>query len=233
MTDLLDRIEPVARPLLSRVDAALIAHGAPAGHPIWDLLRRLGGTPGDAVAFVAGLDPTPLRSAGREVTEQISRYAAAPIPSRIPWSGASGEAYAPVAAALEAHLGSPEGDEAQTMTGQLRATASYVDDVAAWVGTARASMAAALADVLGSSQALSVRTTSALAGDLSQLAGRVPAEVVVAAADIGAHLLAAAEQAHAAGHRLLQQWAGRLRELTYHGAAPQAVRHGATIDFHH
>jgi hypothetical protein len=239
MSDALDRIEPVARPLLSRVDAALVAHGAPAGHPIWDSLRRLATTPGDAVAFFAALNPAPLRSAAVDVREQISRYAGAPIPARVPWSGAGGESYAPVAAALEAHLGAPGSGagtapgDTESMAGRLLATASYVDDVAEWIGTARTSIAVALADVLASSQALAVRRTDALAGDIAQIAGRVPAGVVAAAADIGAHLLIAAEEAHSSGHDLIGRWSGLLGELSYHGAAPQPVRHGSTIDFHH
>jgi len=48
MMDLLDRVTGPAADLLARVDDGLLAEGAPAGHPIWPLLRRAGALPGDA-----------------------------------------------------------------------------------------------------------------------------------------------------------------------------------------
>jgi hypothetical protein len=65
--DALARVEPVARPLLREVDVALATLGAPADHPVWPLLRRLGVTPADAVAFFAEARPDAIRSAGAAV----------------------------------------------------------------------------------------------------------------------------------------------------------------------
>ena len=73
MRDVLARIEPVTRDLLTRVDAALMVHGAPAEHPVWARLRRLGSTPADAVAFFAHADPEPLHVAAAAVRRPSRR----------------------------------------------------------------------------------------------------------------------------------------------------------------
>jgi hypothetical protein len=217
--DALSRIEPVARDLLSRVDAALVSHGAPADHPIWTYLRRLNTTPADAVAFFADGDPETLLTAGAAVREQAEGYRAATIPARVAWQGAVGDLYASQAAALHAHLG----DTAR----RLNDTATYVEAVADWWRESRGGMAVALAEVLTSTQAVELgaaQRAPSISGDPGGVA---------AAADIGAHVLAAAARAHDAGYDLLGSWSGRLDELTYRAPEVGPARFDATIDVHH
>jgi uncharacterized protein YukE len=212
VTDLLDRIEPVARELLRRVDAELVNHGAPDGHPIWDRLRRLGTTPADAVAFFAGADPQPLREAAAALRRQADLYAEAPVPTRVAWAGAAGEAYAAQAEALSGY--------AATMGERLLATASYVDSVADWYADARRRVAGALADAIGSAEAVT-------------LTAGARAEAIQAAADLGAHVLAAADAAHEDGYGLLRRWAPALGELPYRPAEAGPARVDASIDLRH
>src|SRR5688572_14059983 len=92
--DALARLEPVARELMRRVDTALVTLGAPVEHPVWGLLRRLGTTPADAVAFFAGVDPRPLADAAAALRDQADAYETAEIPVEVPWRGTAGETYA-------------------------------------------------------------------------------------------------------------------------------------------
>ena len=90
MIDALARIEPVARGLLREVDDVLVAHAAPAEHPVWALLRRLATTPADAVRFFAGLDPaTDARDAvvywsGGSAVNSVPDFSYAVLRSRDP-----------------------------------------------------------------------------------------------------------------------------------------------------
>jgi len=190
--DALARLEPVARDLVHRVDTALVTLGAPADHPVWPLLRRLGVTPADAVRFVVETDPTPLRATAAALRDRAEAYEATELPADLPWRGAAGETYAEQAAGLRAHLGE--------LAGRLRATAAYADDVADWSARSRERLARALADVLTSAQAVTVRT------------GTSPAP---AAADIGVRLLGAVAEAVAEGTDGHRRWASELGELPY------------------
>jgi hypothetical protein len=236
--DALSHIDPVARKLLDRVDAALVGLGAPAEHRVWVLLRRIGATPGEVTAFFLGVDPALLLAAASALRGQIREYAAAQIPTSIGWRGAAGEAFTAQAVALARHLGGEgnvSGDDA-SLCGRLDATASYVEDIADWYTTSRALVARSLADVLTSTQAVTVRSCNALDGldDPALLPGRVPAGAVLAAADIAAHVLSAAVTAHEAGHDLERRWGPRLGELPYRAPALTGpARLGATIDLHH
>jgi hypothetical protein len=198
--DALDRIAPVARDLVARVDALLVRHGAPPDHPVWAELRRLGTVPGDAVEFFARVDVMELRTSAARLRAQAEHFAAAAIPPEVHWHSTAGESYSAHAAALAAHL--------DGMIARLTAMAEYADAVADWFGRARNTMAMALADVLAASEAIVLRP-----GQDPESA--VPAGTLRAAADIGAHLLAAAAQARADGHDLLYDWRGRLDALPY------------------
>jgi hypothetical protein len=200
--DALARIEPVARPLLLAVDEALTSLGAPAEHPIWPLLRGLTATPADAVAHVA--DSIPDRAAGERLRAEADRYEGLAVPTAIDWAGAAGEAYAVRAASL-AQYGHA------TLAGALRATASFVDAVADWHGRSRDRVAGAVADALGSLQAVTLRTGE----------GQVR---IVAAADIGAHVLSAAAEVLAEGERLRDDWAGRLDGVLYQPPTEEGAR---------
>jgi hypothetical protein len=283
--DALSRLEPVARPLLQQVDEVLLRAGAPGDHEIWPLLRRVGVTPGDAVTAVATLAGmgggtdfgAALPALADELLRQADGYAAAVVPTRVPWSGGAGQAYAARATALARHLngstdhagtgnlragsivgqglyesdygagreGYSPGRAADNLAGRLRETASYVDDVGDWQRRSRDRIARALATVLSSAQAVSLRAShaspaetaasagSAVTGGTAAAAGgaltagsavtagpsvTAPTAVVVAAADIGAYVLTAAADALTDGDSVYRSWAGRLAELPYRDA---------------
>ncbi|MGE5827623.1 MAG: hypothetical protein ACM30G_04565 [Micromonosporaceae bacterium] len=229
--DALQRVEPAARGLLVRVDAALIAHGAPDGHPLWPLLRRAAVPPGEAVAFFAGVDPAPLRAAAGDLRGLAQRYAETSVPTQPAWQGSAGAAYTAAAEALAAHLGA--GDDPDSMGGRLAATASYVEEVADWYAKTRAAIAVALVEVLGCAQAVAVGTGPDLSAGAAELAR--PADVAVppalaAAADIGAHVLAPVVAALELGRELADRWAQRLAELSLPAPPVGAIGFGPGIE---
>jgi hypothetical protein len=211
--DALARLEVVARDLMRQVDAALVTLGAPADHPVWGLLRRLRTTPADAVAFFVGIDASGLRDAAATLRDQAEGYEAMPIPVDVPWRGAAGESYAAHGTDLDNHLTGP-------LAHRLRGSAACADEVADWCRRSRDRLARALATVLTSAEAVTVRSGP-------------PTGVVVAAADIGAHVLAAVDEAVAAGRALHDRWQPNLSEAVFHRSAdPGPARLDATIDVH-
>jgi hypothetical protein len=218
--DLLDQIYPPARDLLDRVDAALIAGGAPPGDPILPLLRRLGALPGDTAAQLAAAVPDPLSATGDSVRRQADGYESgqASVPAPAAWRGPAAESFAARWSTLSGHLA---GDPA-SMAGRLVATASYLDDVAAWLTRGRTAMAGTLAECLSSAEAATLRATPASGPDPARPAptGGI-GDAVRAAAVLGAHVLGCAAEVLDDGQRLLDAWAGRLDELP--GPAPAQV----------
>jgi hypothetical protein len=212
--DALDRLEPVVRPLLRQVDDALATLGAPAEHAIWGHLRRVGATPADAVTYFADLQPVRLRAAAQTMRAQAAGYQAAAVPASPPWQGGAATAYAAHAASLAAHLHGEDG-----LAGALRASASYVDDIADWAQRSRDRMARALAEVMASAQAVTVRSQPALANVLRTGASADLARAVVAAADIGAQLLAVADETVSAGQDVRRAAAATATEVGYRAPA--------------
>jgi len=206
--DLLDRVHPVAAPLLERVDTTLVTAGAPAEHAIWPLLRRLGALPGELVGYLASVPPGGLAGASDALRGHAAGYLHRidEVPMPAAWRGPAAEAYATAWSGLSAHLsGGPD-----TLAGRLTDTASYLDEVAAWLGRARRAIAGTVAECLGSAEALAVRVS----GD------------TVAAATIGAYVLATTAEVLDDGQALADRWSGRLGELTYR--PPVASGTGAT-----
>jgi hypothetical protein len=229
--DALARLAPVARPLLRQVDNALATLGAPAEHPVWGLLRRVGATPADAVSFFADLEPGRLRGAAERLRTRADGYAEAPVPAQLSgWAGSTAEAYATQAAGLAGHLHTG-------LAGQLRTSASYVDAVADWYAASRDELARCLADVLGSSQAVTVRSQPLGRGLADVVRGGAGgdglARAVAAAADIGVAVLGVAEDAVARGSDVHRRWASELPELTYRAPAHLEPTRDATIRLHH
>jgi len=186
VTDVLDRLAGPAGELLARVDDILVARGLPAGHPIVDLLRRLGALPADAAHAISAQRSAPLRAAGSELRRHADGYGA--LHADTDWQGTAAERFAAQRSAVAAHLaGSAE---------RIRDTADYLDDVADWIDRSRRDLAAVLADALGSIEAVRLREAD---GD--------------AAATIGARVLGAVHDAHEAGRDLARRWAGRLDEI--------------------
>src|SRR5205814_7796728 len=165
LMDLLDRIYPIGRDLLDRVDATLAARGAPAQHPIWPLLRRLGAPPGEVVGHLAGVSPDGLTEAGDAIRREVEayRHRADEVPMPATWRGPAAEAYGGTWAGLSAHLA---GSGPDTLAGRLTDTAGYLDEVSAWLRRARHALAGTLAECLGSAEALTLRSAPPT-GDLT------------------------------------------------------------------
>ncbi|MEN3307211.1 MAG: hypothetical protein V7603_3413 [Micromonosporaceae bacterium] len=237
--DLLARLAAPAQDLLERVDRALLTGGAPAGHPIWPLLRRLGALPGELVIELAATTPESLRAAADPLRELARAYVDGLdlMPGAAGWRGDAAEAFGAQWRALAAHLA----DGADSMAGGLTGTASYVDDVAGWLAATRDAVAVALARCLGSTEAATLRAlpAGALGSGVAGLAGgwlatgapgamAGPRSAILAAAGIGAHLLRAAADGLDHGEALHSRWAGRLDELPYRptpAPAPPADTH--------
>jgi hypothetical protein len=213
--DALDRVAGAGRDLLGRVDAVLIAHGAPPGHAVLTHLRRLGALPGDVLAAFCALRPAALLAAGAGVRRRAEgcveeRAELAATVDATHWEGDAATSFTARWRSFDAHLGDRADPGQDSLAGRLAATASYVDDVAEWAGDARRGLALALAEALGSLDAVRLRTV----GD--------PGGAVVAAATIGALVLEAAGRQVDAGEAVAARWAGRLGELPFRpvGATP-------------
>ena len=223
--DLLDRVHPIARELLTRVDATLLSSGAPDDHPIWPLLRRLGALPGEAVDHLAELAPETLSVTAGALRDRADGYRSwtASVPVVEAWRGPAAEGFAARWSTLAGHLA---GDE-ETMAGRLVDTARYLEDVTAWLARARREVAGALAECLGSAEAATLHaapTGRTAGGDVPGGVGTAAAArgLVVAAATIGAHVLAAVADVLDDGQHTLDAWRGHLDELRYPAAAPSA-----------
>jgi hypothetical protein len=178
------------------------------------MLRRTGALPGDALEFVAGLDPVPMQAAAEELRSQAAQFtdersAVERVAAERPWEGSGAGAFAAVWRALADHIGDSVDAGEPTLAGRLGALASYVDGVAAWSGRLRGRLAMAVADVLASAEAVVLKT----APPDSTAAG-------AAAATVGARVLGPVAEALRSGHDLLDTWAPNLAELTYRGAVP-------------
>lgn len=221
--DALDRVATAGRDLLRRVDAALKATGAPAGDPLWPLLRSVGALPGDAFEFALGLDPEPLLAAAAELRVNAERYAerqtelAEHLGDRA-WQGSGAEAFAAVWRALGAHIGDARAADEPSLTGRLLAVASYLDSVAAWASELRIEVALAVMAGLGSAEAVALRSGAPLTvGNLfDNVAGPAVAQ---AASTIGARVLGVVADRLRAGHDLHDEWAPWLAELPYRSPA--------------
>jgi hypothetical protein len=197
---------------------------------VWTLLRTLGTTPADAVTYFADVQPGAVAQAAAALRAQAEAYEGLELPRELDWTGAAADAYRVQASALAAHLGPAiPGDG---MVGRASATAAFLQDTADWMAEARDRVARALAQVLGSTQAVTVRTGPALGSGLEGLtraAEGVPARSVLAAADIGAFILDAAAEAWADGRAVLERWSGELTEVVFRAPAPPSGRTDATV----
>ncbi|MFI6227499.1 hypothetical protein ACIBCR_09305 [Micromonospora echinospora] len=156
--DLLDRLAEPGLDLLGRVDT-LLASGVPEGHPVWPLLRRMQALPGEAVRTFLDLRPAPLAGGGRTVRQFVRDYddACAALTDQAAWSGPAASAYGQARAGLLRHL--DEGPD--SLVGRLESTAGYADALADWAERSRLALARALADVLGSAEAVTVVAATA------------------------------------------------------------------------
>lgn len=219
MTDALDRLMAAAAPLLRQVDSALTEAGASAADEVWPLLRKVRLLPSAAVAAVAEWRAGRVAEAAAPLRSLARRYgdAVGGVPGQVPWEGAGAEAYGVRWSGLREHLIGPGAD---SLVGRLGDTAAYLDETAAWVTRSRAAVAGALADVLGSAEAV------ALVTGLAGLEAAGPP-----AARIATHLLTPVAAACDEGRRLYGDWHARLAEVPYLPPAGASVRDPAVLRF--
>jgi uncharacterized protein YukE len=188
--DMLDRVQVAASDLLSRVDVALGTYGAPPAHPVWVQARRVGATPGAAVAHFERLDAARLRDAADRLRSSASDVSAAlaDMPD-MTWAGAAAAAYAAKRDALDGF--------ANAADDRWRATADQMKAVAEWVDGSRSRIARDLASCLASHEAVVVRT-----GD--------GAQVALAAADLAERVLRSVAACVDDGWNVHAGWLGAL-----------------------
>lgn len=205
--DALDRLAEPGLDLLRRVDT-LLAAGAPEGHHVWPLLRRMQVLPGEALRHFVDLSPGPLAAAGQAVRRHVHGYdrACAALTDPVLWSGPAAAAYGQTRTALLRHL--DEGPE--SLVGRLEATAGYADALADWVEGSRLAVARALAEAIGSAEAVTVVTATSVTRVTSHSGPSSPGGV--AAAEIAARLLAVLCVAYDGAETLLRQWGPSLAE---------------------
>jgi hypothetical protein len=190
--DTLDQIIGPATPLLRRVDQVLSGAGAPADHRVWAELRRVRLLPGDAVQAVSALRSADLLEAAPELRADARAYLAAAesLPKPGPWSGAAAESYDEARRRMADHLSGG----LESLDERLEATADLADALIEWIDQTRAELAGTLAQVLGSSQALTLTTFPAASSSGSSGFPAGPGLAVApgeaeAAADVGARIL--------------------------------------------
>jgi hypothetical protein len=200
VTDRLDAVLETAAPLLKRAGDVLTAAGAPADHEVWPSLRRVRLLPWDAVQAVAALRPDDLADAGPELRLGARDYAgiAETLPPPGIWGGAAADAYENSRRRMAGHLSGAE----DSLDGRLDATAALADQLTAWMSRARSELAFTLAEVLASTEALSLAPQThsgavdpAAAGEAeaaAQVAARV-LDAVAATYDAAADLMRTTE----------------------------------------
>jgi hypothetical protein len=223
--DALDRVAAPGRDLLDRVDAALVAAGAPASDPIWPLMRRTGALPGEALEFALGLDAESMLAAAAELRARAAEYAqrhgelAVHVGAGV-WEGSSAEAFNALWRALGDHIGDGAAADQLSLTGRLLATSSYLDSVAHWVTWLRGELAATVAAALRSAEAVTLRGVAPVnAFDMAAMNPTTSEALTQAAATVGALVLDTMVESMRAGHDLHGEWAPWLVELPYRSPA--------------
>ena len=160
--DHLDGVLSTVVPLLKRVDEVLSTTGAPRDHEVWPELRRVRLLPWDAVQAVAALRPGELAGAASALRADARSYAgvAASLPPPGPWSGEAAEAYDGARRRAAEHLSGG----LDSLDERLEATADLADALTDWMRRTRAELAATLADVMVSAEALALSESGPLPG---------------------------------------------------------------------
>jgi hypothetical protein len=156
--DVFDQAVATAAPLLRRVDELLSGFGAPPEHGVWAQVRRVRLLPGDAVQAIAGLRAADLAGAAPELRADARAYAdiALALPPPEDWTGDAAEAYDNARRRAAGHLSGG----AESLDERLEATADLADALVGWIDQSRAEVTAALAEILGSSEAVAVSASS-------------------------------------------------------------------------
>lgn len=191
--DRLDRLLTTAGPLLRRVDDILAVAGAAPDHPVWTELRRVRLLPGDAARAVAALRPEDLGEAAPELRADARAYAVlgASLPAPGEWTGAAADAYDRTRQRVVAHLSG----EADSLDERLQASAELADALVTWMRSARDTLGETLAEVLSSTEAVTLSGTTVDPGAVREQE---------AAAEVAAQVLRTVADGCAAGAELLQ-----------------------------
>jgi len=155
--DRLDDTLGTVAPLLKRVDEVLAWAGAPADHDVWPALRQVRLLTWDSAQAVAALRPADLADAAPELRQDARSYAgvAESLPAPGGWAGTAADAYDRARKHAAAHLsGGPD-----SLDERLEATADLADALTDWMRSTRDGLAATLAEVLTSAEALSLSET--------------------------------------------------------------------------
>lgn len=214
--DSLDRILVPARDLLGRVDATLRTQGAPPDHPVLPLLKKIRAFPGEALESVAELDARTVADVAVELRVYADRYAGhrAGVEHSFAatrWEGAARETFAGRWRSLGRHLGDGESPREPSMAGRLVALLTFLDGVGDWITETRAGLATAIAESLGSTEAVCLRSAPAPA---PTAAARGP-DRALAASSIGVRVLGSIDTAVLAGYRLYGRRLPDLTELVF------------------
>ena len=155
--DRLDELMDAAGPLLRRAGEVLDEAGAPAGHPLWEQLRRVRVLPADAAQAVAALRPAAFAEVvpGLRAGAQTCAEIAAGLPAPGEWSGEAAETYDDLRRRSATHLAG--GDD--SLDERWTATADLADALQHWMIRTRTHLAAALADLLTSAEALTLTSS--------------------------------------------------------------------------
>jgi hypothetical protein len=198
--DQLDQVVETAGPLLRRVDDVLAAAGAPGGHGVWAQLRRVRLLPADAVCAVAALRPAALADAVPELRATAREYAAvaATLPVTEDWSGEAADAYDALRDQLADHLGNG-------LVDRLRATSDLAEAITHWMQDCRSDLAAILAEVLGSVEAVALAGAGSPADGTRGVPG---SDAIGAAADIAVRVLRTVADGQDRGAALMRGSAG-------------------------
>ncbi|BCJ52826.1 hypothetical protein Asp14428_43010 [Actinoplanes sp. NBRC 14428] len=154
--DRLGQLLDTAGPLLRRVDALLGAGGAPADHGVWAQLRRVRLLPGDAARAIAALRPADLEDAAPELRADARACAvvAATLPPPGEWTGAAADAYDRTRHRTATRIAGAT----NSLDHRLAKSAELAESLAGWMTTAREDLAAALAEALTSTEAVTLST---------------------------------------------------------------------------
>jgi hypothetical protein len=191
--DRLDETLAACVPLLERVDDLLEVAGAPGGHEVWSELRRVRLLPGEAARVVAELRPAAFDDAVARLRSEARACAAAATDLLPPgdWTGDAADAYETARRQVAGRL---SGDD-ESLEERLEATADLAQAFTDWMTKTRLDLAAALAGVLSSGEALT------LAAGL----GSPPTEAETdAAAAVATHVLRTIADSYADAEDLLQ-----------------------------
>ena len=201
--DRLDDLLDTAGPLLHRVDATIASGGAPPGDEVWTQLRRVRLLPGDAARAVAALRPADLEDAAPELRADARAYAvlAGSLPEPGEWSGTAAEAYDQARMRTATQLSGGH----RSLDDRLQASADLAEAMIEWMRHTRESLAAVLADILGSLEAV------LLAGDKVDITAPRP---LAAAAVVGERVLRAVADAYDHGADLLHSSADLAEPVT-------------------